>query len=83
MNKLSVQVLPNQSLTYFDFKISSKSGNNVQLKVVDLLGRIIETKRSVQPNQMLRLGAFYTPGIYIVEVVQGVEKQILKLIKEK
>jgi hypothetical protein len=80
-NDISVRVLRNPSLNYFDLQLGSKTGNNFQIKVYDLMGRVIETRSRLQGNQTLRLGSSYKPGIYLVEISQGAEKQILKLIK--
>ena len=78
---LAVRALPNPSLNYFDLQISGKAGSSIQVKVYDLIGRVIETRSSLQSSQMLRVGSFYNPGIYIVEISQGVQKQTLKLVK--
>ncbi len=80
---LSVKVLPNPSFSYFDLTISSRSGDNIKVRVYDLLGRVVETKFSVPSGQPLRLGALYAPGIYTVEILQGTQRQLLKLVKEK
>jgi hypothetical protein len=80
-NDLSIKVLRNPSLNYFDLQLGSKTGNNFQIKVYDLMGRVIETRFRLQGNQTLRLGSFYKPGIYLVEISQGAQKQTLKLIK--
>ena len=80
---LSVKALPNPSFSYFDVMISSRSGDNIKVNVYDLLGRVVETKSSVPSGQSLRLGAMYAPGIYTVEILQGTQRQLLKLVKEK
>jgi hypothetical protein len=49
--------------------------------VYDNLGRVIEKKSSLPSNQTVRLGSFYHSGIYLVEIVQGTQKQIVKLVK--
>jgi len=77
----SVKALRNPSLNYFDLQISGTGRNGVQLRVYDLLGRVIESKSSLHSNQTLRIGNSYNPGIYIVEISQGARKQTLKLIK--
>jgi len=82
-NSLSVKVFPNPSLSYFDLTINGRAGDNLKVSVYDLLGRVVETKSSVPSGQTLRLGALYAPGIYMVEISQGVQKQILKLMKGK
>ena len=78
---LSIRVLRNPSTNYFDIQIRGKADNNIRLTVYDKLGRIIETKSSLSSNQTVRLGSFYHSGIYFVEIVQGIQKQTLKLVK--
>lgn len=80
-NQLSVRALPNPSQTYFNLQITGSTGSNVQVKVYDVLGRNVETMSLANANQSLRFGSSYKPGIYLVEIVQGEEKQILRLIK--
>jgi hypothetical protein len=78
---LTVSVLGNPSPNYFDLQIRSKADNNIRLTVYDNMGRVIETKSSLPSNQTVRLGSFYHSGIYLVEIVQGAQKQTLKLVK--
>ncbi|MEO6069443.1 MAG: CHRD domain-containing protein [Chitinophagaceae bacterium] len=80
---LSVQALRNPSSTYFDLQIKGSAANNIQVKVFDLMGRIIESKASLQANQTLRLGASYKPGVYMVQIIQGANKESIRLLKEK
>lgn len=77
----AIRVLGNPSPNYFDIQIGGKADNNVRLTVYDNLGRVIETKSSLPSNQTVRLGSFYHSGIYLVEIVQGTQKQTLKLVK--
>jgi hypothetical protein len=82
-DKLSVRTLSNPSTNHFDLQINAKPGSAVQVRVFDMLGRIVETKLAVQPNQTLRIGSSYNPGRYIAEIKQGNERQTLTLIKER
>jgi len=78
---LSVRVLSNPSPNYFELKISGKAESNIQLRVYDVQGRVIETKASLQSDQTFRLGALYRPGIYLVQIKQGTQTQTIRLIK--
>jgi len=78
---LATRVLGNPSSSYFDIQLGGNAGNNIRLTVYDNLGRVIETRSSLQSNQIVRLGSFYHSGIYLVEIVQGTQKQTLKLVK--
>jgi hypothetical protein len=42
---------------------------------------VITYKNGLAPQQTIRLGAAYQPGIYYVEIRQGTEKTTLKLVK--
>ena len=83
VGQLSLKALPNPTRTYFNLQLSGEAGNNLQIRVYDALGRIVETKTSLPSNQALRFGMDYKPGLYLVEIVQGTEKQTLRLIKSK
>jgi hypothetical protein len=76
-----VKVLSNPSANYFELRLSGQAGNHLQLKVYDLQGRLIETRSSLQPNQMVRLGMGYRPGIYLLQILHGTQTQTLRLVK--
>lgn len=82
-NKLSVRTGANPSRNQFELQISGKAGLPVQLRVLDRFGRIVETKAALQANQTLRIGSSYNPGVYVVEIVQGTQRQTLTLVKER
>ena len=79
----TVKTFANPSSNHFELQIRGKADNSVQLKVYDLMGRIIETKPSLQTNQTLRIGTSYSPGIYLVQIAQGAQVQTIKLIKTR
>jgi hypothetical protein len=76
-----VKVLGNPSPNYFDIQIRGKADNNVRITVYDNMGRVIEKRSSLPSNQIVRIGNSYQAGIYLVEIIQGTQKQTLKLIK--
>lgn len=77
----SVRVLSNPSPNYFEMQINGDAASKIQLRVYDLQGRMIETKSSLPANQTLRLGAFYRPGVYLVQVTHGTQVQTIRLVK--
>ena len=78
---LAIKVLGNPSPNHFDIQIRGKADNNIRLTVYDNMGRVIETKTSLSSNQTVRLGSSYRSGIYLVEIVQGTQRQTLRLVK--
>jgi hypothetical protein len=77
---LSVRVLPNPSTSHFTLQLSSAKRERVTIRVMDMLGRVVET-RTVATGTNVQIGHTYRPGTYLAEVVQGAEKLTLKLIK--
>jgi len=78
---LAIRVLGNPSPNYFDIQIGGNADNNIRLTVYDNLGRVIERKSSLPSNQIVRIGGSYHSGIYLVEIIQGTQKQTFKLVK--
>ena len=77
---LGIRVLGNPSPNYFEIQIRGKA-DNIRLTVYDNLGRVIERMSSLPSNQTVKLGNSYQSGIYLVEIVQGTQRQTLKLVK--
>jgi len=81
-NELTVTALPNPSRNYFTLTIQNNSKEVFQLRVLDVSGRIIETRNGIVANTTFHIGNNFHAGIYLVEVTQGQRRQILKLIKQ-
>ncbi len=80
--KLMVTVVPNPSGKYFTLKTQSRSSDVLQLRVLDISGRTVEYKNGIAPNTTINIGNNIQPGIYFVELMQGTERQMLKLIRQ-
>jgi hypothetical protein len=78
--KLAIVAMPNPSAKGFMLNVTGDAGSQLMLRVIDISGRIIETK-NVTSNQSTRIGDNYRAGMYLAEVVQGNERKIVKLIK--
>lgn len=79
---LNVQLFPNPSSGVFALNIKSENNEIVNVKVVDVNGRnVLATK--LLPQQTIRFGDQLAPGIYMIEVRQGLELKVLKAIKMK
>ena len=74
--------MPNPIRNYFTLKIQSNSKEVFQLRVLDVSGRIVETRNGMAANTTLRVGNNFQAGMYLIEVTQGKQQQILKLIKQ-
>ncbi|MCG2614203.1 Ig-like domain-containing protein [Terrimonas sp. NA20] len=79
---LNVAASPNPTVS--TFLITIKGGNpmeTVNMKVYNVLGRLVEQKQNLQTGQSFRIGQDYKLGLYLVEFSQGRDKEILLLLK--
>jgi hypothetical protein len=78
--KLIIVAMPNPSAKGFMLNVTGDASSQLMLRVMDISGRIIETK-NVTSNQSVRIGDNYRAGMYFAEVAQGNERKIVKLVK--
>ncbi|WP_207492024.1 SdrD B-like domain-containing protein [Aridibaculum aurantiacum] len=78
--KLAVKVLNNPTRTAFQLQVLTIAPGAASLRVIDMAGRKIQ-ELNVVPNKIISIGNAYKKGTYFVEVVQGEERKVLKLIK--
>jgi hypothetical protein len=79
--QLTIRALPNPSATYFTLVTRGNINQPISLNVYDISGRLIETKYDLPANYSISIGHGYRPGLYFVEIMQGNQKQTLKLVK--
>ena len=78
---LQVDVLPNPSTDQFTLVIKGTVGETVTVRITDITGRIKERHEAVPANGVLKLGASWKGGTYFAEVIQGDQRQVIKLVK--
>ena len=78
--QLAITVMPNPSAKNFTLNVPGDSNSELTLRVMDVSGRIIEVKK-MTTGQTIRIGDNYRSGMYFVEVLQGNERKIVKLVK--
>ena len=80
--KFDVTATPNPASSNFSVTIAAaNSTNKISLRVTDVLGRTVEQKNNLQPNQTITIGDKYRSGIYFAEVLQGNTRKVIKLVK--
>jgi uncharacterized protein len=80
--KLTVTATPNPSSSYFTLTTRSNSDKALLLKMMDATGRVVESRLNVAANGTLQIGSKLPAGIYFVEVIQGTQKEMVKLLKQ-
>jgi hypothetical protein len=79
---IDFSVLPNPSNSSFTFTIrSSVSNRPVTIRIVDLMGRLVEMRGNLQPNQTVQMGGSLRKGQYVVELRQDNEITYTYIIK--
>jgi hypothetical protein len=81
VSKLSVQVLPNPSAIEFTLLIKAEQTGTINLRVLDIQGRVLEQRSNISPTQKLVIGEGFRPGIYFAEITQGTDRKVIKLLK--
>lgn len=77
-----IVAMPNPSRQHFTLQLKGTVINaSINMQVVDVAGRSIESKQNIENNQTIIIGDAYKPGIYFVTFAQGNKKKILRLIK--
>jgi uncharacterized lipoprotein YddW (UPF0748 family) len=79
--KLSLKAIPNPAYDQFNLNIMTSSNELIQMRVTDNLGRLIEKRMESPGNRIINFGRNYKAGVYFVEVIQGSNREIIKLIK--
>lgn len=81
--ELKVTVMPNPSATYFTLKLESKYDAPVNMRVVDVLGRVVDNRVKLGSNATVEVGHNYQSGTYFAEFIQGNRRRVVQLLKIK
>jgi uncharacterized protein (TIGR02145 family) len=76
-NPLSAVLYPNPTTTQFKLQFSGLTLEPLIIKIMDVQGRLIESKRYV-PQTLIEVGKSLLPGQYLFEVRQGERVIVLK-----
>lgn len=80
-NKEGLQVYPNPASSQFNVAVVPYSSPEAaRLVIWDAMGRKVE-ERVMQHGGVIQLGAFYRPGVYYVELLQGAHRSTVKVTK--
>jgi hypothetical protein len=79
---LIVRALPNPSGNEFQVTFTGDGSKPVTLRVTDITGRLLLNQSGIRVNSSLNIGAGWKQGTYIAEIIQGTEKQMIRLVKQ-
>jgi len=77
-----VKAYPNPYDSNFQLNFTTSSESQIELKVYDMIGKLIETRQfSTTEMNNQEVGSSYPSGVYNVIVTQGEEMKTLRVIK--
>jgi uncharacterized repeat protein (TIGR03803 family) len=74
-------VWPNPSPSTFRLRLEGYENAIVHIRVTDLQGRLVEQRQVPAGTRETDLGAQWGKGTYFVEVTQGAQRSLLRLVK--
>jgi len=78
-----VRVYPNPSTSSFNLNIETfNNKEKISVRIIDIAGRVMETKINISGSQALKFGNNLKPGLYVAEIRQGNETRQIKLLKQ-
>ena len=81
-NEFLIKVYPNPFVEHFKFNVISSSNEILNIRVYDILGKLIETKElTISDIEIFEIGTNYPSGIYNIVVLQGDKTKVLRVIK--
>jgi hypothetical protein len=78
---MEVKVFPNPTTLSFNLHVTADGSKSIiHTRLLDLQGRVMKTIL-INPNENISLGAELKPGVYMLEVLQGEEKRVVRVVK--
>ena len=75
-----VSLAPNPFATNFEVVVKSNSDENVNVRIIDLNGRVINQFTST-PQNTIHIGNELSIGSYFIEVTQGDNRKVIRALK--
>jgi hypothetical protein len=80
-NSFDVTVYPNPYTGQFHLKVLSSSTENINVKIYDITGKLLEEGREMPYGTDVILGSGYASGVYLVETNQGDNVKMTRVVK--
>jgi hypothetical protein len=77
-----IEILPNPSEKYFNLIINTGDATKISIRVMDVLGRVVEVRTNIAASSNIRFGNDLSAGIYFAEIIQGRNRKVIKLVKQ-
>ena len=78
----TVDILPNPTNNYFNLAINTNDASPVSVRIMDVLGRVIEVKNNMPVSETYKFGDKLKAGVYFAEIIQGKNRKVVRLLKK-
>src|SRR5205085_11079747 len=79
---ISYLTSPNPFSRAFTLNFNEASDHNTNIKVYDLIGKQVALYQHIDTKNSFTAGEELQPGMFIIEVSQGDERQIIRIVKK-
>lgn len=79
---LDVKVFNNPTQSNFRLYVYGDLYQKVSIRVMDMYGKVFTQMDNLNTEQEIRVGDSYIAGVYMVEVSQGNNRKVVKLVKQ-
>jgi hypothetical protein len=76
-----VNAYPNPSAYDFTIQVISKSNEPITIRILDINGKVRSVQTQLSKTSSIKVGSGLLGGTYIAEVIQGTNRQTIKLVK--
>ena len=77
-----IDILPNPSENYFSLVVNTGDNSPITVRVMDILGRVVEVRNNISVNENYKFGNNLKSGAYLAEIIQGQNRKVIRLIKK-
>lgn len=77
----SLEILRNPTRNFFTFRVHSNGTEKINIRLLDLLGRTVESRNNLVGDQVVRMGGNLRSGVYYLMINQGSDVKQFKLVK--
>ncbi len=82
-SQFSASAKPNPSSNYFTLDIKGRNDAAIRLRITDAVGKLMQEKIIEGGTQQIQLGDNWKNGTYFLEVIQGSDRKVIRLLKIK
>jgi hypothetical protein len=78
---LDALIYPNPSPDHFTLQVLSNDPAPCVVILHDLTGRVVDRRENISPGASVELGKELSSGVYLVEIQQGDERKVIRVVK--